>query len=308
MDRSAHDNSSEPDRRTGRGLDPSAARIEAAQALVDRGIAFMVAGRPMEAVAAYDEVLLRFGDADSPRLAEQAARALVEKAFALALNDRDAEAIVLTNALIARLREDRAPHQPFLLAAALLNKGQALFNQGRCEEAVEVYDTLIAYYQDTHEPALRRCLALALVNKSEALGQLGSAEEAVAVFDELVAHYADDAIEALDEAAARFKTATDSGLREQLVAVLYKRALVFAALHRHVEAAAAIDELIARFPDDDSPLISHVVSLAHDIRDELHNGDAPGSSDERSAGPGCGAGRAPAPHALAVPSRSRSWR
>jgi hypothetical protein len=44
-------------------------------ALVNKGAALRRAGRPEEAVAAYEEVISRFGDATEPGLREQVAKA-----------------------------------------------------------------------------------------------------------------------------------------------------------------------------------------------------------------------------------------
>ena len=57
---------------------------------------------PAEAIAVYDDVIARFGDATEPALREQVAKALVSKGFRLGGLNRFEEAIAVYDDVVAR--------------------------------------------------------------------------------------------------------------------------------------------------------------------------------------------------------------
>ena len=86
----------------------SAARLkeatpfEMAKALVNKGVALRYAEKLEEAIAVYDEVVKRFGDAEETALLEQVAGALFNKGVALGKAEKPEEAIAVYDEVVRR--------------------------------------------------------------------------------------------------------------------------------------------------------------------------------------------------------------
>ena len=89
-------------------------------------------GLSEEAVAAYDEVVSRFGDDDALR--EVVAKALVNKGVALGKLDRSEEGIAAYDEVVSRFGGDPAPAVRERVAKAMFNKGVRLGRLGRGED------------------------------------------------------------------------------------------------------------------------------------------------------------------------------
>ena len=125
--------------------------------------------RAEEAVAAYDEVVARFGESPQPALREQTAKALYNKAAALGSLGRAEEAVAAYDEVVARFGESPLPALREQTAKALYNKAAALGSLGRAEEAVAAYDEVVARFGESPLPALREQTAKALYNKAVAV-------------------------------------------------------------------------------------------------------------------------------------------
>jgi tetratricopeptide (TPR) repeat protein len=229
--------------RARRALAAPALREQAARALVYKGEELGELGRLEEAVAAFDQVLDRYGDDPAPALREEAAMALVNKGAALGELGRPEEAVAAYDQVLARYGDDPAPALRGRAARALVYKGIRLDVLGRLEEAVAAYDQVLDRYGD--DPALREQAARALVNKGLALGQLGRQEEAVAAYDLVLVRYGDD-----------------PALREQAANALYDKGVRLGVLGRLEEAVAAYDQVLARYGDDLAPAAREVIERA----------------------------------------------
>jgi tetratricopeptide (TPR) repeat protein len=137
------------------------------------------------------------------------------------------------------------------------------------------YDALVARFADAADPTLRGEVAVAFANRVQVLGQLGRAEQALEAFDDMVEGHGADAVAAYEKLIASTEHGHGSGMRRQNIGARYSRATVLAALGEDREACGALDELIARFEDDDDPFIHAVVLTAHERRAELLGGDEP---------------------------------
>ncbi len=80
-----------------------------AEALFDLGVVLGELGRSEDAVAAYDQVIARYGDADSPALAERVAKALVNKGARLGVLGRSEDAVAAYDQVIARYGDADSP-------------------------------------------------------------------------------------------------------------------------------------------------------------------------------------------------------
>jgi tetratricopeptide (TPR) repeat protein len=142
---------------------------QVAQTLFNSGVALRQQNRFEEAIATYDQVIARFGDASELALREQVARAMLSKGAVLSQLQRNEEAIAIYDQVIARFGDgtELALREP--VAGAMLNKGAILSQLQRSEEAIAIYDQVIARFGDATELALREPVSDAQNSKGFAL-------------------------------------------------------------------------------------------------------------------------------------------
>ncbi len=93
--------------------------------------------------------------------------------------------------------------------------------------------------------------AKALVNKGVRLGQLGRGDEEITIYDDVV---------------ARFGTATEPPLREQVAKALVYKGITFGQLGRGEDAIKIYDDVVARFSSAEEPTIKELVDRARTLR------------------------------------------
>ena len=103
-----------------------ALREQVAKALFNKGVTLGALERSEEAIAVYDEVVARFGDAPDPTLREQVARALFNKGVTLGALERSEEALAVYDEVVARFGDDAATGVREQVAKALVNKGASV--------------------------------------------------------------------------------------------------------------------------------------------------------------------------------------
>ena len=116
------------------------------------------------AVAVYDEVLARFGDAEEPGLREQVARALVNKGVTLGQMGDSAAAVAVYDEVLARFGDAQEPGLREEVARALVNKGVTLGRMGDSAAELAVYEEVLARFGDAQEPGLREEVARARIS------------------------------------------------------------------------------------------------------------------------------------------------
>jgi len=186
----------------------AAARLSDAQALLNKGRTLGELRRREEAIAVYDDLIARFGNATELALREHVVLALLDKGNTLGELRRREEAIAVYDDLLARVGNATELALRERVALALLDKGNTLRGLRRREEAIAVYDDLIARFGNATELALREHVVLALLNKGNTLGELRRREEAIAVYDNLIARFG-NATELLRQWVANAKSARD---------------------------------------------------------------------------------------------------
>jgi tetratricopeptide (TPR) repeat protein len=190
---------------------PDATAVDIAITLFSKGVVLRQMGRSKEAVAVYDEVVMRFGAAPEVALREQVARALVNKGWALGRMGRSAEEVAVYDEVVRRFGAALEPVLREQVAKALFNKGVTLGQMGRFEDEVAVYDEVVTRFGAASEVVLREQVATALVNKGVILRQMGRPEDAATVYDDVV---------------TRFGAASEPALREQVAGAIGNRAWV----------------------------------------------------------------------------------
>jgi len=224
-----------------------ASNVQISQSLNNAGVALGQQNRSEEAIAMYDEIIKRYGDAPEAALRELVANALYNKGFSLGTLNRSEEAIAMYDKVIKRYGDapEAAPREQ--VAKALYNKGNSLYALNQNEDAIVVYDEIIKRYGDAPEAALRELIAKALINKGFSLGTLNRSEDAIAMCDEIIKRYGD---------------APEAALREQVAKALYNKGHTLAALNQNEDAIVVYDEIIKRYGHAPEAALRELVAKA----------------------------------------------
>jgi len=222
-------------------------RILVSKALFNKGLALGSLGRSEEAIAVYDEVVSRFGDAEEPELRDPVASALGNKGVVLGILGRDEEAIAAYDDVVSRFGDAEEPELRVQVGKALFNKGVTLGILGRSEEEIAVYDEVVSRFGDREEPELRALVARAIFNKGGRLGIRGRSEEEIAAYDEVV---------------SRFGEREEPELRALVARALVNKGLTLGILDRNEEEIAVCDEVLSRFGNAQEPLLREQAAKA----------------------------------------------
>lgn len=180
------------------GISTEDADEQIARALFNKGLSLSRLDRREEAIAAYNEIVKRYGNSDIEPLCEQVAKGLFNKGFTFGELERFHEEIAAYDDLIKRFEDIEHETLREQVAMALLNKGVALGKLERRDEAIATNDDLIARYCDSDVDQLRVQVAKALFSKALKFDGL----EAIAIYDDLIKRYGKSEAEALQEPVA----------------------------------------------------------------------------------------------------------
>ncbi|CAE6703844.1 tetratricopeptide repeat protein [Candidatus Nitrotoga fabula] len=221
--------------------------IQLSKALVNKGAALAQMGRNEEAIAAYDEVVHRFGEATEEPLREQVATALMNKGKTLGKMGRDEEAIAVYDKVVRHFGEATEAPLREQVATALVNKGGTLDQMEWNNEAIAAYDEVVRRFGEATEAPLREQVATALMNKGKTLGKMGRDEEAIAVYDEV---------------ARLFGEEKETPLRMKVSETLLSKGVVLENIGRSKEADAVYDELARRLGEEkELPLLKPMILI-----------------------------------------------
>jgi len=170
-----------------------------AAALLNKGLILAERGRSQDELAAYDQIVARFGADPAPGLREQVANALWNKALTLGQLNRPEDELAAYEQIVAGFGGDTEPALRERVANALVNKAITLGELNRPEDGLAVYEQIVARFGADPAPALREQVAKALVNKALTLGELNRPEDGLAVYDQVVAQFGGDTEPALRE-------------------------------------------------------------------------------------------------------------
>lgn len=122
-----------------------------ARTLYSKGVTLGLMDRSEEAIAVYDEVVKRYGDAPEAALREVVAKALVNRGYRLGQLGRSEEAIVVCDEVLKRYGGAPEVALRKSVAMALRNKGVTLGQMERREEEIAVYNEIVNRYGDVPE-------------------------------------------------------------------------------------------------------------------------------------------------------------
>ena len=161
----------------------------AARELLGKALALAESGRLQDAVAAWDEVIRRFGESDAAADREQVSLALVNKGKALGGLGRADEALAVLDDVVRRFGVNNGEGHPLAVATALASKGGMLSNLDRHMEALAAWDEVARRFGKSRVPALEVLVANALVGTAVALNMLNRRREALEACDKVLERF-----------------------------------------------------------------------------------------------------------------------
>lgn len=180
----------------------TATDVQVARVLYNRATAQGKLGQSEAAIATYEEVIRRYGDAPEFALREQVARAIFSKGVIQGQQGQSEAAVVTFQEVIRRYGDAPEVALREVVAQAMFNKGATQGQQGQRAAEIATYEEVIRRYGDAPEVALCEQVAKAMFNKGFRQGQLGQSEAKIATYEELIRRYGDAPEVALRERVA----------------------------------------------------------------------------------------------------------
>ncbi len=212
-----------------------------------KALALAESGQLQDAVAAWDEVIQRFGESDASADREQVSMALVNKGKALGRLGRAEEALAVLDDVVRRFGADNGEGHPLAVATALAGKGGLLSTLDRHTEALTAWGEVARRFGTSRVPALEALVANALIGTAVALNTLNRPREA---------------LEACDEVLDRFGKGSSPVLHGELAAAIVGRGHALISLGRVEEAINAWGAVVEQFGRSDSFRIVEQVASA----------------------------------------------
>ncbi len=283
----------------GSGYSAADGRPVSARELFENGHALAEGGRLKEAVAAWKDLVRRFGESEAVDDRNRVSLALVNMGTALGRLNRFEEALAAWDDVVRRFGGNREPAIPNAVATALLKTAFLHTEENRPLEALAACDEVLLRFRETRIESLQSLLANALIGKTVALMALNRPNEALAACDELLGRFGASAapeflgsiaaamagrgsallaLGRLDAAAAAWsRVAEHFGSSEipeaidHVAMALGNKASALAGLGRPEEALAICEEVLHRYTDDRRPTRREPTAAAL-----LHKGNALG--------------------------------
>jgi SOS response regulatory protein OraA/RecX len=222
--------------------------LDIAKALVYQALTLGQLERPEEELAAYEEVVRRFGEGNLAVLQKQVATALVYKALTLGQMKRPEEELAAYEEVVRRFGESALPALQEQVARALAYKALTLGQLDRPAEELAAYEEVVRRFGESSLAALQEQVARALVDKGFTLGQMKRPAEELAAYEEVVRRFGESTLPALQEQVAR--------------ALVYKGCFALGRMKRPAEELAAYEEVVRRFGESTLPALQEQVARA----------------------------------------------
>ena len=264
--------------------------LTAATDLFNNAVELQNRNQPEEALAAYDEVIRRFGESETPNLLEPVAAALMGKGLLLGVLKLPQKALAALDDVVRRFEQSKMTMVPQLSAMVLVGKGVLLGKLNRFEEALAAMDEVVLRFGESESPVVLRLVGEAILSKGLLLTELKRPEEAPAVFEDAVRRFGEkegtmfsrmvaeallykgvvvgrlgrsqEALAVLDDAVRRFGE-NEVTIPPRMVAMaLYFKGTLLGGLKRREEALATYDEVVHRFRDSVEPAVLESVASA----------------------------------------------
>ncbi len=243
-----------------------------------------------DTVAAYEEVICRFGESENHAVLRWVAKALVNKGAALGALDRPQDALEVCDEVVRRFGESDIPSLRESVASALLNRGKPLDALNRLHDVIETCDEVVRRFGESDTPALLESVATALVNRGIGLNALNRPQDALESYDQVIRRFGksegpavleqvatalvnkgatlgmlnqrQDALEMYDEVVRRFGESDSPGLQESVATALVNRGATLGTMNRPQDVLEVCDEVVRRFGEKETPALLASVATA----------------------------------------------
>ena len=260
----------------------------AARELSRNALALAKGGRLQDAVAAWDEVVRRFGESDAPADFQQVSMALINKSEALSRLGSAEEALAVLDDVVRQSGADNGEGHPLAVATALGKKGGMLSAMDRHTEALAAWNEVTRRFGTSRVPALDPQVSSALVGTAVALNALNRHGEALEACDEVLEragrsaspgvhsgvavamvvrghalmalNRVDEAIRAWGAVVDRFGRSDSLSIVEQVASALANIGTALVRLGRLEEALTALEGVVQSYKGSDAPILREVVA------------------------------------------------
>ena len=250
-------------------------QLEVAKALLNKGVMHDARGEHEAELAAFDDLVARFGAIDTLELQVPVSQALLIKGITHGQRDESEAALAAFGDLVARFGASKAPALQVAVSQALFNKGVTHGERGESEAALAAYNNLVARFGASDTLELQVQVSRALFNKGVRHHERGESKAALAAYDDLVARFgasgtlklqvlvaqalvnrgvthgqrgeANAALAAFDDVVARFGVSDTLELQVQVAKALFNKGFMRHERGESDAALAAYDDLVARF-------------------------------------------------------------
>ena len=264
--------------------------LAAAKPLLQRAVELQKKDRLEESLAAWDGVVRRFGESQSPEVIQLVALALDCKAEALGELGRPEEALAAFEEAGRRFGEGDTEVDVEMLAGALLSKGVTLAQLDRTEESLVAFEEVVRRFGECPLPEVLEQVAAALFCKGVALAILNRREEALAAYEELgrrlgegdtEVHLAflsralfnrgvllgeldrtEESLTVYEEVVRRFEDSETADVLEMVANAFVNKGSALGELDRPEEELAAYEEVIQRFGESETPALVEPLVVA----------------------------------------------
>lgn len=274
-----------------------------ADALFEKGFLLHESARYEDAIACFDEIVVRLGEVEALELRRQVARALRAKGYALDALGRPDDARAAFGDVARRVGDDSDPELRGEAMRALYQEAHLLVAAGREAEALRVLATLLNPYADADLAAdTLEIFAKGLVLSGKAASGVGDGHAAVQLYDDVVRRFGrraepefralvvlamtnkataigisgrfEDAAQLLGETLARFQDPETPELRDRLVEALCGHGYWLEASGDKEQALVTYRDVLERFAEHESPVVDEQRARAREGIDALMADDA----------------------------------
>lgn len=170
---------------------------------VARGGELGALGRSDQQIAAYDDVIARYGTSEEHPMREIVLRALEGKLLAYREQEDFETTLEACDDLLKRYERDSSYYAADAVARTLIRKGDVLNKLGKIGPELACYDRVVTTWADSPDWPLRKHAAEALLAKAVALNEADQAAAEMECYDELLRRYAEDEDKSVRSVAAQ---------------------------------------------------------------------------------------------------------
>ncbi len=268
-------------------------QMEVAKGLFNKGVTHGKRGESEAEMAAYDDLVARFGGSETPEIQERVATALLNKGGMHYERGESEAALVAYDDLVARFGDSETPEIQVRVAKALFFKGVTYDERDESEAALATCDDLVTRFGSSDNPKIQDIVATALLFKATTHYKLDESDAEMATYEDLVARFGDSdtpeikvpvvialfckgtthgqrgeseaEMAAYENLVARYGSSDNPKIQMWVASALLNKGITHGQRGESEAKMAAYEDLVARFGGSDTPEIQVQVATA------LHN-------------------------------------